>query len=132
MNNAVVIAADGSPSAAGLVKDAIDEARELIKLEVALARNDFESELRRVRAMAIAFAVAGVTTTAGLAMVLFVVAMASGAAVAVGVVAAIALFASAGGAAIMGYRRTSAEFFQRTRKRIGQDVQKLGEEAHEL
>jgi hypothetical protein len=112
------------------VKEAIDETRELIKLEVALARDEVESELRRARTMAIAFAVAASAANVGFAMILFAVAFASNAQVAFGLIAALALLATAGAASLVGYRRASVGLLHRTRERLGQDIRRLEEGAH--
>jgi hypothetical protein len=125
-----MIGPDTDASTVDLVREAIDEARELIKLEVALARNDIEAELTRARAAAIAFAVAAFASNLGLAMVLLAVAVASHAEVVFAGSAAFALFAIAAVAGSAGYRKTSMTFLRRTRERIGEDVRKLEESAH--
>jgi urease accessory protein UreF len=126
----VIHSDDNDPSTTGLLKEAIEEGRELIKLEVALARNDLESELTRARSAAIAFAVAACAVNVAIAMALFAIGVASHAEVAVGAVAAVFLSVIAAVVGAVGYRTISASFFQRTRNRIEHDIRELGEKAH--
>jgi uncharacterized membrane protein YqjE len=56
--------------AAELVREALDETRELIRLEVALARRELEEEVAQLKASAIAIGIAGVGAILALAMFL--------------------------------------------------------------
>ncbi len=133
MTDAAVIDSDNDASTADLVKQAVEEGRELLKLEVALAKREVESELTRLRSVAIAWAVAAWGLSVGSAMALYAVAVASGAEIAVAVAAAIALFAVAVVGGLMGYRTMPAKLLDRTRDRLGADLRDLrdvGERAH--
>jgi hypothetical protein len=121
---------DADASTAALVKEVVADARELIKLEVALARKDVEAEITRVRAAAIAFAVAAFASGIAVAMVLVAIAIASGAPAVAALVSALVLLAIAATAGEMGRRRTGAAFLHRTRERMREDLRELGESAH--
>jgi hypothetical protein len=121
---------DKVASTAELLREVVDETRELVKLEVALARNDLEAELTRARSAAIALVVAVFASNLGLAMVLVAAVVASRAEVSVATGAASVLLVTAAVAGAAGYRKLSSSFLRRTRERIGEDVRKLGERAH--
>ena len=121
---------DKDATATDLVKAALNEARELVELEVALARTEVESELTGVRSAAIAFAVATLASSVALSMVLFAVAFATHAEVAVSVAAAAVLGAIAGICAATGYRKMPTSILGRTRKRLGEGFRDLEERAH--
>src|SRR5262249_1120929 len=61
-----------------LVKQAIDEARELARLEVALAKNDALTELHDLKASAIAFGIAAAAALLGMALLLVALVLALG------------------------------------------------------
>jgi hypothetical protein len=131
MGEIALIDSDRSTSTADLIKAAVDEARELVKLEMELAKNDVQSELSRIRAAAITFAVAAVALNVAVALGLFAVAVVSQAEVAVALIAAGLLFVIAGIAAYMGYRALPQRVLEKTRGRLESDVRELGERAHE-
>ena len=131
MVQAVLTHADTDASAADLIKAAVEEARELVKLEVQLAKNDVESELTRMRAAAITFGVAVVALNVGVAMALFAVAIASQATVVVALVSAGALLLVSIGAAYAGYRELPTSFLARTRGRLGDDIKEIEERVTE-
>ena len=117
-------------STGALVKEAIDEARELIKLEVALAKAEVESEMTRMRSAAIAFAVAAFASTVATSMALFAVAFASHAEIAVAVTAAVILGMVGALSLATALRKLPTSFLGRTRQRIVADIRELGERAH--
>lgn len=122
----MVTHAHAEPSTAELLRTALEEARELAKIELTLAKNDAQGEWRQARFAAIAVAVAAQAASVGLAMALFALALATGAAVAVSVIAGLLLLAVAGVALSVAYRRMPMSFLGRTRERIEVDVRELG------
>jgi uncharacterized membrane protein YqjE len=121
---------DKVASTSELLREVVDETRELVKLEVALAKNDLEAELSRARSAAIALVVAAFASNLGLAMVLVAAVVASRAEVTVAAGAAFVLLVTAAVAGSAAYRKLSSRFFLRTRERIGEDARKLGARAH--
>jgi hypothetical protein len=113
-----------------LVNEALGEARELIKLEVALAKDEVVREVTKARSAAIALAIAAVALNVAIAMALFAVAVASNATVPVAVGIASALFVTAGIAGARGLRGWPTVFLSRTRRRLEEDVRELKENAH--
>jgi hypothetical protein len=116
-----------SASTVELIKTALDEARELVKVEVALAQNDLDAQWRRARTAAIAFVVAAGAGSAALAVVVCAVALATQVPVTVSVIAALALFASSGAAAWIGLRAIPEKLLGRTRARLETDVRELAQ-----
>jgi uncharacterized membrane protein YqjE len=125
-----VIEPDKDASTADLVREALDEARELMKLEVALAKNDVRSDLARARWAAIAILTGAFALNVACAMALFALAAASHAEVMVAAGAAVVLLALAGGAGFVAYRAMPTRFLGHTRERLGEDIRALGERAH--
>jgi hypothetical protein len=109
-----------------LVREALDEGRELIKLEIALARKEAEAELALARRAAIGWAIAAFAVCTGASMALVAIAIATALPLLFTVIAAIVLFVVGGVVAIAAYRQTPREFLTRTRRRLEDDVHQLG------
>ena len=114
-------------SVADLVRDAIGDARELIRVEVELARQELKKEAASVQRAAVGF---GVALAAGIvALALFAVALVfalGGTAVAAaGVGAAFVLVAAI--AAGLAYGALPKSPFEQTRARVQADVQQIKE-----
>jgi hypothetical protein len=110
-----------------LVREALDEARELAKLEVALARADLLEDLKRAKTAAIGLAIAlaaGVGVLCLLATAL-VFALGGTAAAALGVAGVLVVVAGLSGYA--GYALLPKTPLERTRLRLGTDVTQLWE-----
>lgn len=110
-----------------LVKEALDEAKELVKLEVALAKTEMTRELEQAKKAAIFF---GVTVVFGaMALCLFAVALV----LALGGTAIVAVLVAAGflGIGIMaagvGYFMLPTRPFEHTRRRLETDLNQLKE-----
>jgi len=131
MGEVALIDSDKDASTADLIKAAVEEARELVKLEMELAKNDVQAELTRVRSAAITFGIAAVALNAAVALALFAVAVVSQAEVAVALIMAGVLFVIAGTGAYMGYRSLPQRVLERTRGRLESDIHELGARAHE-
>jgi hypothetical protein len=125
-----VIEPDKDASTVDLVKDALDEVRELIKLEVALAKNEIESELTRVRNAAIAMAVAAFALNLAFTMVLVALAFATGSGEIFAFIAAACLFVGAIVGVAVGMKKMPLTFLGRTRKRLGEDLKQMESHAH--
>lgn len=110
-----------------LVREALDETKELIKLEVLLAKNEAKRELVQARASAIAFGVATAAALLGLAMLLVAVALAIDPRPRTALVLAVVLLIAAGAAGRLGYMRLPKKLLDMTRKRLESDVHQLKE-----
>jgi hypothetical protein len=113
--------------AATLVREALDEGKALVLLELELAKSEAENELGRAKASGIALATALALGGAGIAMLLVGLVLALGGN---GVIAAIAggvVLVAAGGAAFFGVQQIPTNPFARTRARLKTDLQLLKE-----
>jgi len=108
-----------------LLREAIDEARHLVRLEVALAKDEVRTELRAAKGAAVAFgtaAIAGVLALATMVALVVVVLGPVG-----GLILLAALLAVAALAALAGYRLLPKKPLEATRRRLEMDVDKLKE-----
>lgn len=114
-------------STADLVKDVLTEARELVKLEVDLAKNEVKKEVKELERSAIAFAVGLVAALLFLTMLAVALVVALGgtslAAIGVGIVFATV----AGVAAWIGWGKLPKKPLDQTRRRLQTDIQQLKE-----
>jgi hypothetical protein len=109
-----------------LVRDALDQARELLRLEVALARNEMRSELARTRAGVIALLCAGGAAVAACTLFLVAIALAfSGPELAA--FFGLVLLLTAGGLGVVGYKRLPTKPMAETTVRISADVKQIKE-----
>ena len=86
-----------------LIKGVVKDAEELVKIEVALAKNEVKQDATKLKGAAIAFAVAFATTVLTLAMLLVSIVVAIGGPAPALVIAAI-LFVTSGAAGFIGYK----------------------------
>ncbi|KYF56612.1 hypothetical protein BE08_12605 [Sorangium cellulosum] len=91
-----------------LVRDAIKDTQELIKIEIALAKNETRHDLARLRNAAIALGVAFAAAILMLAMLLVAAALAMGGAAPALVIAGV-LLVTAAIAGLVGYRAIPRE-----------------------
>jgi hypothetical protein len=130
-------AAESSPraraSAADLVRDAIDEARELVRLEVALARDEARTELYETRTGAIALGVTATLAILGLAMLLVALVLAIGSGWEPPLICGLVLLACAALGAYVAWKTFPRQPLDETRRRLSADVSELRSrtEAHE-
>jgi len=117
---------DGTPTTT-LIRDAIEDAKRLIQLEVALARNEAKREIKGARGAAVAFGVSAVIAVMGATMffVAIALAFASGPVPAL-VVGGILLFV-AGCAALVGMGLLPKQPLVETRQRIESNVRLVKE-----
>lgn len=114
-------------STADLVREALDEAKELVRIEVELAKNEVEKEIADAKTAAVGFGIAagaGIVVLSVLAMAL-VLALGGTALVALGVAAVFA--AIAGGVGYWAYARLPKRPLEKTRRRIVGEVGELKE-----
>jgi Putative Actinobacterial Holin-X, holin superfamily III len=105
-----------------LIKEAVDDAKRLIQLEVALARNEVKREIKLARGAAVAFGVSAVVAVVGAAMFFVAIALAfSSGPVPALIIGAILLFL-AGCAALVGMGLLPKQPLGETRQRLESDV----------
>lgn len=110
-----------------LVMEALDEAKELVKLEVALAKSEMTAELEQAKKSAVAFSITAVF--AGMALCLFAVALV----LALGGTALVAVLVASGFLGIgliaggIGYFMLPTHPFEHTRQRLESDLRELKE-----
>ena len=114
-------------STADLVREAMDEAKELVKLEVELAKEEVREELKQVQRAAIGFGIAAATGIIVLSLLSVALVLALGG-------TALAALAVAGGflvvsvvAAWLGYGMLPKSPLEKTRHRLQNDVNQLKE-----
>ncbi|MBX3199177.1 MAG: phage holin family protein [Labilithrix sp.] len=114
-------------STADLVREALDEAKELVRVEIEIARSEVELELARAKRAAIGFgvALAAVVIVLSLLAVALVLFLGGTALAALGVAGA--LLVVGGVAAFVGYSTLPKRPLERTRHRIGRGVSQLKE-----
>jgi hypothetical protein len=112
-------------SAADLVRDAIDEARELVRLEVALAKDEARTELYETRAGAIALGVTATLAVLGLAMLLVALVLAIGSGWVSPLICGLVLLACAALGAYVAWRVLPKKPLDETRRRLSADVSEL-------
>lgn len=114
-------------STADLVREALDEAKELVRIEIEIARSEVELELARAKRAAIGFgiALAAVVIVLSLLAVALVLFLGGTALAALGVAGA--LLVVGGLAAFVGYSTLPKRPLERTRHRIGRGVSQLKE-----
>lgn len=114
-------------STADLVREALDEAKELVRIEIEIAKNEVEKEIAQAKKAAVGFGVAlgaGVLVLCLLAVAL--VFAVGGTAVAALIVAA-CLLVLGGAAAFAGYSILPKKPLETTRHRLRSDVTQLKE-----
>jgi uncharacterized membrane protein YqjE len=110
-----------------LVKEVFDETRELVRLEVQLARAEVTAELRRATRAAIAVGITLVAFILFLAMMALMIVLACGGTVVAALVAAAVFLVIGGTSALFAYAAVPKRPFVRTRERLEADVNQLKE-----
>lgn len=110
-----------------LVKDALAEGQELVRLEVALAKTEVKETVKELKVSAIAFGVAAVTAIITLSMLLVALVLALGGTplAALGVAGVLLLVVVA--AAALGWSKLPKKPLHKTRRRLETDVRELKE-----
>ena len=110
-----------------LVREAIDQTRRLVQLEVTLARAEVGRELAQAKTGAIAFGIAAIVAIVALAMFLFAIPLALGAsaAAACGVGGILVLVSATAG--VLGWKALPKQWMGTTRSRLESDYEQLKE-----
>jgi hypothetical protein len=116
-------------STADLVREAADEAKELVRIEVALAKDEARKEVKEIEGAAAAFAVAAAALIVCLALLAVAIVLAVGATVPAALIVAACFFVLAGIGAGVGYALIPKKPLEHTRERVGADVHQLEEHA---
>jgi hypothetical protein len=114
-------------SAADLVREALDQTKELVQLEVALAKDELRKDLGDGKRAAIMLGVAAVAALLAAAMMFVGLALAIFPGPVPALVIAGAMLVTAGVLAFVGYRKVPKKPLERTRRRLEADVQVLRE-----
>jgi hypothetical protein len=114
------------PAITDLVREAFDEARELTKIEVALAKEEAKRELWSVVASATLFAVAGSFALVGITMLLVSIGLAIGSWI-ITLAIGIGCVVIAGALVPFGISRMPKKPMPETQRRLGVDVHDLKE-----
>lgn len=122
-----VRAAAGATPASELLAQALSEARELVTLEVRLAKAELKEEIAGAKRAALAGAVGGVFVTLALAALLVAVILALGGTAAIALIVA-AVLAVLGAASIaIAYASAPKAVLEHTREQLKGDVEQLKE-----
>ncbi len=114
-------------STADLVREAFDEAKELVRLEIELAKNEVSEEIAQTKKAAISFSIslAAIVIVLCLLAVALVLALGGTALAALGVAGGFAVLG--GAAAYAGWSMLPKNPMGRTRRRLDQDMKQLKE-----
>lgn len=127
MNEHIATERTETASTTELIGSAFDEAKTLIKIEVELAKREARSEITHLKTAGIAFAVAAVTAIVGLATLLVSLVLATGAQWEVALAIGAGLVVAGGIAAFTGVGLVPRKPLERTRQRVGTELQELKE-----
>jgi uncharacterized membrane protein YqjE len=114
-------------STADLFREAMVEAKELVRLEVALAREEVKEELKQVEHAAISFGIAVGSGVIVLCLLSVALVLALGGTAVVALLVAAAFLVVAGVAGWVGYGMLPKSPFGKTRDRLQNDVNQLKE-----
>jgi len=110
-----------------LVLDFIGDARELVRIEVELAKEEVRVEARRARRAAIGLGIAACASILVLSMLCTAIVLALGATASVALLVAACLVVVAAVSGIIGYVLLPTRPLEDTRARLGDDVEQLRE-----
>jgi Putative Actinobacterial Holin-X, holin superfamily III len=112
---------DPEPTTA-LIREALGQVREVVRLEVALARQELTTELAVAKTSAIALGAGAVATLVGLTMLLVAIALALPVPWIGAVVLGALLLVLAAGLGVVGWRRWPKKPLEKTKKRVETDI----------
>lgn len=104
-----------------LVREAFEEGKELVRLEVALAKEELESELEQAKRAAIGFGIALAASFVALALLGVALVFALGGTAIVALLVTAGYLVVAGGATAVGYKLLPKEPLAHTRRRLAAD-----------
>jgi len=114
-------------STADLVREALDEAKELVKIEVELAKGEIEKELRQAKRAAIGFGIAAGAAIVALSVFAVAIVLALGATPVAALLVGGMLSVVAGVAGFVAYVTLPRKPLERTRHRLKTDMNQLKE-----
>lgn len=104
-----------------LVKEALEEAKELVRLEIALAKEEAESELEMLKKAAIGFGISFSCTFVALALLGVALVLALGGTAVVALLVTLGYLVVGGIAGAVGYKLLPKEPLVHTRRRLSAD-----------
>lgn len=110
-----------------LVRQTLEETKELVRLEVALAREDLRAELKQAKTAGILLGIAAALAVVAIAMFDVAVIIALGNTVTAALIVAFLVVAEVAVIGFIGYRKLPKAPLQRTRERLTSDVRELKE-----
>ena len=114
-------------STVDLVREAIEESRQLVKIEVELAKAELRDELADAKRSAILFGVAAVAALLAAAMMFVALALAIFPGPVPALVIGALLIATAGVLGLFGYKKVPKKPLDRTRQRLEADARVIKE-----
>ena len=114
-------------STTALVKEALDEAKELVRVEVQLARDEVKTEVKQAEGAAIGFGVAAACSMLFLSMLAVALVLALGGTALAALIVAGGFLVVCGVSAFVGYSLIPKKPLDGTRKRLESDVHQLKE-----
>jgi uncharacterized membrane protein YqjE len=114
-------------STADLVREAVDEGRELVRLEIALAKEEVKVELKQLERAAISGGVAIAASLLMLSSLAVALVLALGGTVLAALFVALGFLILAGAAGLLGYGMLPKVPLEKTRHRFENDVNQLKE-----
>lgn len=110
-----------------LVKTALADTRELVKLEVELARDEMKKEVKAAGHAAIGFGVGVALGLVGLSVLAVALVLALGGSALTALIVGLCFLAAAGVAGALGYSALPKKPMEETRARVQDDMQHLKE-----
>jgi hypothetical protein len=114
-------------STADLVREALDEAKELVRLEVQIAKNEVKTEIDDAKKAAIGFGIALAMAVLFLSTLAIALVLALGGTVLAAIGVSSVFLVGGGIAAYLGYAKIPKSPLGQTRRRVESDVQQLKE-----
>lgn len=114
-------------STGDLLRQTLEETKELVRLEVALAREDLRTELKQAKTAGILLGIAAALAVVAIAMFDVAVIIALGNTVTAALIVAFLVVAEVAVIGFIGYRKLPKAPLQRTRERLTSDVRELKE-----
>ena len=111
-----------------LVRQALDQTRELVRLELELAQRELREDARRLKWASILLAMAGALFIVALAMFDVALVFALGASASAALIVAFIVLAEVAVLGFFGYRQLPKVPLERTRARLSTDVRALKEQ----
>jgi hypothetical protein len=116
-------------STADLVREAVDEAKQLVRIEVELAKDEARKEVKSIEGAAAAFGAGAAALVDCLALIGVAIVLAVGGTWVAAIIVAICFFVLAGIGAGVGYALIPKKPLEKTRERATTDLRQLEEHA---